>query len=129
MRPTGGSSHHLKRYAKGMAPVGYPAWRYKHIQTGDQGNNAADALANKWAECHTVLIDKVQHIIDLVNNLLLIQNRMISVTTLLPQRPHKVSFMPKQEARWWFIPTSEEICQRHGPGWLPSVALQTYSNR
>jgi len=67
--------------------------QYWHVK----GNDAADVLADKGAEFHTIPIDKGQHILDLVNNLKIIQNRIIYVITFYAQRPHNIPILPKQE--------------------------------
>jgi len=77
-------------HKKKLAPSWMQDWHVK-------GNNEADTLGNRGAEFHTIPLGKVQHIIDLVNNLVLIQNRLIYVTTLFPQRPHTKPVLPKQE--------------------------------
>jgi len=43
---------------------------------------------------------EVQHKLDLVNHVKLIQNKIIYLTTLFPQRPHHAPIMPKPEVSY-----------------------------
>jgi len=51
-------------------------------------NKVADELAGKAAELHAVPEDQAKRIIKIYKDLDLIQNRIIAVTKLFPQRKH-----------------------------------------
>ena len=53
-----------------------------------KGNDVADDLAGKAAELHAVPEDQAKKIIKIYKDLELIQNRIIAVTKLFPQRRH-----------------------------------------
>jgi len=53
-----------------------------------QGNKVADELAGAAAELHAVPLEQAKSIIKIYKDLELIQNRIIAVTKMFPQRKH-----------------------------------------
>lgn len=72
---------------KKVAPSCMQDWHVK-------GNSKADSLANDAAAFHTVPNDKAQPMLDWLQNLTLIQNMIIAVIKIYPQRAHDVLIMP-----------------------------------
>ena len=56
-------------------------------------NKKADVLAGTAAASHAIPADKAKPVVDLFKNLHLIQNRIIVVTKMYPQRPHNAKLI------------------------------------
>ena len=62
-----------------------PEWmKERHVK----GNNVADRLAGKAVELHAVPDEPAKRIIKIYKDLELIQNRIVAVTKMFPQRKH-----------------------------------------
>jgi len=73
---------------KKLAPAWMKEWHVK-------GNSVADKLADQAAAFHAVPELQSQPIIDVLKNLKLIQNRILHVISMFPQRPCNIPIVPK----------------------------------
>ena len=70
----------------------YPTWMKEwHVQS----NEVADTLADTAAEFHAIPVHKAQPILDVLQNLKLIQNKILHAISLYPQRVHNKPIIPK----------------------------------